>query len=137
MFSLHEESAGASARFDHKKPHWSQIFLPDTELVELFRAEREPVGRLLRLMETTPELVRMTPDPVSMTQAWYLSDYFLLHPLLRMKNGLLITSFDAVSKKLLRGLPYLATMSASAQGGGSIDAVVKGARGGFGYIFEG
>jgi hypothetical protein len=118
--------------------HVSQLHLRLDRFLNLLNGPRDRVEELLRLAETTPErVVEETDEPKQLADAVFCIDHLLVYPLLKIGDIHLVTSFEAVFSKFIRGLPYLATLKAEQSKPGGGGAVRFGSRAGFGKIFEG
>jgi hypothetical protein len=134
VFSALSGYAAAFARDNHVR----HLHLCLDAFLDAVNLPRDCVEELLRLAQTTPErLVAGTPEPNEMADAVFFVDHLLVYPLLQIGDFHLVTSFEALFSKFLRGLPYLSFLMAEQKRPSASNSVVKGARSGFGHIFEG
>ena len=130
--------AGYAAQFKAATPRSSHLWLTLNAFLDACAELRAGVQALLECAQTTPDRVASNvPEPLEMADAVYSVDHLLVYPLLRVGDYHLVTSFEAVFNKFIRGLPYLSDLMARQKRGEADAFVVKAARSGFGYIFEG
>ncbi len=130
--------AGYAGRFNPDAPHPTHLWLDLDAFCKCFPGEDQAVARLVQLATTTPEAVKAAAkfEYSSFSAVLFDSnDLLLLRPLLQVGRRHLVTSFDGIFGKFVRGLPYLA-MAAAEQAGLSGNAL-QAVRAPVGYIFEG
>lgn len=129
--------AGYAVMFRRNR-HCADLHLNLDAFLDSVNAPRAVVQELLQLAQTTPEeVISNIPEPKEMADAVYSVDHLIVYPLLRVGNRHLVTSFEAVFCKFIRNLPYLGSLVAERRRGRVTDSIVKGARSGFGHVFEG
>jgi hypothetical protein len=129
---------GFAGQFNADAPRPEHLWLSMDAFVDAVADLRVEVSALLQTAETTPQiLVADSTEPAELADAIYGMDHLLVRPLLRVGNRHLVTSFEAIFSKFMRGLTYLSSHVAEQRAGKSNIGLTMGARGGFGPIFEG
>jgi hypothetical protein len=130
--------AASAARFKAEAPRRDDLWLNMDAFLNAVGQSSVEVRALIETAQTTPQsLIADSPEPKELADAVYGADYLLVRPLLCVGNRNLATSFEAVFANFLRGLTYLSSRVAERKAGTSDLSLTKGARGGFGPIFEG
>jgi hypothetical protein len=130
--------AGYAGRFKVDAPHRDQLWLDLEAFSKCFTVQEERVRQLVQLATTTVEEVAggIKTEPLNLSEVVFdANDVLLVRPLLQVGSRHLVTSYDSVFGKFVRGLPYLAM--AAAERAGLTGKALDGARGPVGYIFEG
>ena len=131
---------GYAGRFTARLENLNELWLDLVAFQKFFPGSEQQVWRILQLAVSTVGEVagsQNVSDGTTLSDVVYdPNDILVVRPLLRVGDRYLVTSFDAVFSKFVRGFPYLA--HAAAQNAGVTgDRLHKGARNPTGLIFEG
>ena len=131
--------AGYAGRFAARPQNLDFLWLDFVPFRNSFPGLEKQVQFIWEIAEATVDEVvaSQTAEPTSLSEVVYdPKDVLLVKPLLGVGERHLVTSYDAVFSKFVRGLPYLAYAVAQKRGvtGGKLQ---MGARDPTGRIFEG
>lgn len=130
--------SGYAGGFKVDAPRRDQLWLNLEAFIKCFTGQEERVRQLIQLATTTVDdvVAAVKSEPSDLSEVVFdANDLLLIRPLLRVGSHDLVTSYDAVFGKFVRGLPYLAM--AAAERAGFTGKALDGARAPVGYIFEG
>ena len=132
--------AGYAGRCVNQLENLNQLWLDIAAFTSSFPGQEKEVREIFELAATNVDDVAArpgAPEPRTLSEVVYDPRApLLVRPLLRLGPGHLVTSFEAVFSKFVRGLPYLAHAVAQSQGT-TDDRLHKGSRNPTGLIFEG